>query len=357
MTPDSGLQTQGSSPADLGYHMPAEWEPHQATWISWPHNPETWPEVEKAERAMALAVKALSAGELVRINVLDADHEVHVRALLDQHDVEGDVAFHYIPTNDAWCRDHGAIFVVKDTNGRRQLAATDWRFNAWGGKYPPWDQDEAVARQMAEILGVPRFEGGIILEGGAIEVNGAGTMLTTEACLLNENRNPHLSKEEIEGYLRRFFKVQKILWLGDGIVGDDTDGHVDDITRFVSEDTVVTVNESDPEDANYHPLQENLRLLETMTLADGRPLRVLELPMPAPVVTAGVRLPASYANFYIGNKVVLLPTFDDPMDEVARATLQGLFRTREVIGINCRDLVWGLGAFHCLTQQVPATGA
>jgi agmatine deiminase len=342
------------APAELGYAMPAEWAPHQATWISWPHNPETWPGLlPAAEAAMAQAVAALAGGETVRINVLDADHEAHVRTLLGPVADSPAVVFHVIPTNDAWCRDHGAIF-VRDAAGK--LAAVDCGFNAWGGKYPPWDRDDAVAARMATILGLPRFEAGMILEGGSIDLNGAGTLLTTEQCLLNPNRNPGLGRAEIEERLRLLFGVRQVLWLGDGIIGDDTDGHVDDITRFVAEDTVVTVIEPDPADPNHEPLAENLARLQAMRLPDGRPLRVIELPMPAPVERDGERLPASYGNFYIGNEAVLLPVFGQPRDAQAIGILQQCFPGRRIAPVRANELVVGLGAFHCLTQQVPAAG-
>jgi agmatine deiminase len=340
------------APAELGFRMPAEWSPHQATWMSWPHNPETWPGVlAEAEASMAEAVAALAAGETVRINVLDAAHEAHVRARLGAIAETPAIIFHHFPTNDAWCRDHGAIFLENDL---KRLAALDCGFNAWGGKYPPWDLDEAIPAQMAEALGLEIFEGGMILEGGSIDVNGAGAVLTTEQCLLHENRNPELSRTEIEARLCVLFGVRQVLWLGEGIVGDDTDGHVDDITRFVAADTVVTVTEPDPADPNHAPLADNLARLRTMRLTDGRPLRIIELPMPRPVELDGVRLPASYGNFYIGNDVVLLPAFDQPADEAAQRILAGCFPQRRVVPIRATELVVGLGAFHCLTQQVPA---
>lgn len=342
------------APAELGFAMPAEWAPHQATWISWPHNPETWPGVlARAEAAMVQAVTALAAGETVHINVLNADHEAHVRGLLGAVADSGAVVFHAIPTNDAWCRDHGAIFVRNEAG---ELAAVDCGFNVWGGKYPPWDRDDAVAAAMAAALGLRRFEGGMILEGGSIDVNGAGTLLTTEQCLLNPNRNPALDRAQIEERLRLLFGVRQVLWLGDGIIGDDTDGHVDDITRFVATDTVVTVVEPDPADPNHAPLAENLERLRGMRLPDGRPLRVVELPMPEPVELDGAPLPASYGNFYIGNEVVLLPVFDQPRDAEAARILQPCFPGRRIVPIRANELVVGLGAFHCLTQQVPAAG-
>lgn len=342
------------APAERGFAMPPEWAPHQATWISWPHNPETWPgALEQAEAAMAQAVAELAVGETVRINVLDAQHESHVRRQLGPVAGTAAVAFHHFPTNDAWCRDHGAIF-VKDGAGR--LAAVNCGFNAWGGKYPPWDLDDAIPAQMAAALGVALFEGGLVLEGGSIDVNGAGTVLTTEQCLLNENRNPQLDRAEIEERLRLLLGVRQVLWLGDGIVGDDTDGHVDDITRFVAENTVVTVVEPDPADPNHEPLAENLARLESMRLPDGQPLQIVQLPMPRPVELEGQRLPASYGNFYIGNEAVLLPVFDQPADAEAARILAPLFPGRRIVPIRANELVIGLGAFHCLTQQVPAAG-
>jgi agmatine deiminase len=344
------------TPAQLGYRMPAEWEPHQAVWLSWPHKRESWPgKFETVEPVVASAVAALAGSELVRINVLDGDHEAHVAQLLIAHGIDlAGVRFHRFPTNDAWCRDHGAIFLVREHGGRRELAATDWDYNAWGGKYPPFDRDVEIPRKMAEALGVPRFVGGMVLEGGSIDVNGAGVLLTTEQCLLNANRNPHLSRAQIEARLRDYLGVHTIWWLGDGIVGDDTDGHIDDLTRFVAEDTVVTVIEDDPADANYPMLRDNLERLRSLRMPDGRPLRIVTLPMPEPVVYEDQRLPASYANFYVGNTVILQPTFNCARDRVAIETVQRCFPTRRVVGIDCTDLVWGLGTFHCLSQQVPA---
>jgi agmatine deiminase len=232
----------------------------------------------------------------------------------------------------------------------------DWQYNAWGDKYPPYDLDDVIPSRIGQELGLPVYYPGIVMEGGSIDVNGQGTLITTEACLLNPNRNPQLDRAQIEDYLRAFLGVEKILWLGDGIVGDDTDGHVDDLTRFVNPTTVVTVVEDDPADENYEPLQENLERLRGMRDQDGRPLRVVTLPMPRPLRHDGQRLPASYANFYIANGLVLLPTYDPERDAEAQSTLQRLFPDREVVGIDCTDLVWGLGAFHCITQQWPRTG-
>lgn len=342
----------GGTPAAQGYAMPPEWAPHQATWFSWPHNPDTWPgHLEQAERALVPAVAALCEGETVRINVLDERHERHVAALLAGRADLQRLRMHRLPTNDAWCRDHGAIFVTR--SGTEPLLALDFGYNAWGGKYPPFDLDDRVPQRMAGLLGVPHFTVDMILEGGSIDVNGAGTLLTTEQCLLNPNRNPALDRGGIEQRLRDNLGVRQILWLGEGIVGDDTDGHVDDLTRFVAEDTVVTVVEQDPADVNYAALRDNRERLAGMRLADGRPLKVVELPMPEPVLRGAGRLPASYANFYIGNRVVLLPVFGCAQDEVAAGILARCFPRRRIVAVDCRDIVVGLGTLHCLTQQVP----
>src|SRR5438094_6818302 len=261
------------------------------------------------------------------------------------------VTFYRIPTNEPWCRDHGPIFLTRDRDPK--LALVDWDYNAWGNKYPPFNLDEVVPTRVAEVLKVPVFYPHMILEGGSIEVNGAGALLTTESCLLNKNRNPNLSRDEIEARLRDYLGVRDILWLGDGIAGDDTDGHIDDLARFVSEKTVVTAVEENRGDENYEPLQENLARLQAMKIND-RAIEVITLPMPKKIMREGLRMPATYANFYIANSCVLVPTFADPADEAALSILRESFPNRRVIGIDCRELIWGLGAFHCLTQQQPA---
>ena len=332
--------------------MPAEWSAHESTWLSWPHKRESWPgKFEPVEPVMVRLVAVLARHERVRINVLDADHEKHVAALLEGHARAENVRFHRIPTDDAWCRDHGAIFL---SGPGGTLHALDFRFNAWGGKYLPYDRDDAVAAQMADALGAPCTWIAMGLAGGSIEVTGAGVLLTPEQCLLHPNRNPDMSRAAIENGLCDLLGVRQVLWLGDGVAGDDTDGHIDDLTRFVAEDAVVTVIEADHGDENHEPLAENRARLDAMRLPDGRPLRIIELPMPRPVVYRGDRLPASYANFYIGNRSVAMPAFDDPADDAARAALAACFPGREVVPIDCTDLVLGLGTFHCLTQQVPA---
>ena len=344
------------TPTGQGFRMPAEWEPHAATWLAWPHKEASWPgNFGPIPAVWAEMVRALAPHERVNILVNDAAATADVRRVLRAAGVaEHNVVLHEIVTDDAWARDHGPTFVTRDANGRRELAAIDWIYNAWGGKYPPWDHDDVVPQHIAARLNVRLFSPGIVLEGGSIDVNGCGTLLTTEACLLNPNRNPQLDRAQIEQVLRDHLGVRHILWLGDGIVGDDTDGHIDDLARFVDPCTVVTVVEENRSDENYERLRDNYERLQRMTDQDGRPLRVVSLPMPAPVEYDGQRLPASYANFYIANGVVLLPVFADPNDARAAQTLQELFPQRRVVGINARELVWGLGAFHCVTQQQPA---
>jgi agmatine deiminase len=343
-------------PAALGYRMPAEWEPHEATWLSWPHNRDSWPGVfEGVEPAMTAFVAALAECEPVYINVLDEAHELHVRALLAKAAPAEHLRFYRFPTNDAWARDHGAIFVTRA--GVEPRLAVDFDYNAWGGKYPPFDRDRLVGRRMAEALRVPRFpQSDIVLEGGSIDVNGAGALLTTEQCLLNPNRNPALTRAEIERVLRDAFAVTDVLWLGDGIEGDDTDGHIDDLTRFVAPSKVVTVMEPNTRDKNHEPLEANRRRLAELTL-EGRPLEVVELPMPEPQYLEDQRLPASYANFYVANGAVLVPVFGCKQDDAACAILADCFPGRRAVPVDCRVLVAGLGALHCLTQQVPAVPA
>jgi agmatine deiminase len=334
--------------------MPAEWEPHEATWISWPHPtsksfPGTYDRVIPTFVAMA---GAIAESEILRINVLGIDEENSVRELLRAVPPEN-LQFFHIPTDEPWCRDHGAIFLRRKESP--QLAALDFGFNAWGYKLSPFEEDDEAAALMAAAAGVPAFSNrNFVLEGGSIDVNGAGCVLTTESCLLNPNRNPGLTREKIEQNLRNFLGVSKVLWLGDGIEGDDTDGHVDDITRFVNAHTVVTAIEENKDDPNYEPLQINLERLREMTLADGSPLHVRTIPMPPKIMRNGQRLPASYANFYITNTSVLLPVYKDAADAWAESVLKELFPTRKIVPIDCRELIWGLGAFHCLTQQQPA---
>jgi agmatine deiminase len=343
-----------NSPASLGYKMPPEWEPHEATWLSWPRRdgisfPHAYEEVIPAFTHM---IDALRGSEKVRINVMDVDHENEVRFSLKEIDISH-VEFFIIPTNEPWCRDHGPIFVKRETEPR--LAVIDWNYNAWGGKYPPFDLDEVVPTRVAEQFKLPVYYPGLVLEGGSIDVNGAGAALSTKSCLLNPNRNPEHFQEQIEQALRDYLGISEILWLSGGIEGDDTDGHIDNLARFVAPDTVVTIVETNEQDSNYQPLQTNLSLLKKMRLSDGSKLTIVRLPMPPRIEREGRRLPASYANFYIGNRVVLVPAFDAPSDKKAVSTLKKCFPDRNIVPIDCRNLVWGLGAFHCLTQQQPAT--
>jgi agmatine deiminase len=350
------MTSHATTPRALGFRMPAEWERHEATWLSWPRAdgisfPERYDVVPGLWSAMAAA---LSHGEAVHVNVTDAAQEASVRgALAAAPDARLErIVLHRIPTDEPWCRDHGPTFVVRDG----ELALVDWRYNAWGGKYPPWDRDDRVPEQIAALLGVRRFDPGIVMEGGSFDVNGRGTVLTTESCLLNPNRNPSLDRGALETYLRDYLGVAAVVWLGEGIVGDDTDGHVDDLTRFVGPRAVVTMVEPDPADENHCLLADNVRRLQAACDQDGRPLEIVELPMPGPVVWDGQRLPASYANFYVGNDVVLMPTFAHPNDAVALAILARCFPGRRIAGIDATALVWGLGAFHCATQQQPVVG-
>ena len=340
------------TPAQLGYRMPAEWEPHAATWLSWPRRegisfPDSFDRVMPALRA---TVETLIGSEQVCINVCNGAHEAEAREALGGLPMEA-ISFHLVPTNEPWCRDHGPIFLTRDSDPK--IAVVDWDYNAWGNKYPPFNLDEIVPTRIAEILNVPVFYPRRILEGGSIDVNGAGALLTTESCLLNKNRNPNLSRDEIEQRLRDYLGVRDILWLGNGIAGDDTDGHIDDLARFISERTAVTVVEENCDDENYQPLQQNLARLREMKIG-GRNIDIVALPMPKKIVREGLRLPASYANFYIANNCVLMPTFADSADEIALSILRECFPQRHVIEIDSRELIWGLGTLHCLTQQQPA---
>lgn len=343
--------------------MPAEWEPHAATWLAWPHFRGDWPgKFEPIPWVYAEIIRNLARHERVELIVNDAAAEKRAKDVLRRADaLSKDVRFHRWPTDRVWTRDSGCTFVaVADDAGR--LAGVKWRFNAWA-KYPNWKKDEEIGRKMARAAGaeemLARFgENQVVLEGGSIDVNGAGTLLTTEECLLSteQQRNPAMGREDYEKVFRDYLGIKAVIWLGKGIAGDDTHGHVDDISRFVAADTVVTAVESSPKDPNYAPLQENLRRLRAARDQDGRPLRVVELPMPRPVVFEGRRLPASYGNFYIANGVVLVPVFNDPNDRVALNILAELFPSREVVGIYSGDLIWGFGAMHCMTQQQPAVG-
>jgi len=339
--------------------MPAEWEPHAATWLAWPHEKTDWPgKFEPIPWVYADIVRHLAECERVRILVEDARSERAARRALARSGANlAAVEFFEVPTNRGWIRDYGPIFIRNRSGG---LAATDWHFNAWA-KYDDWEKDDAATGALASQLKWRTWRPAIqrrrvVLEGGSIDVNGRGTLLTTEECLLSpvQARNPDLSRQEIEKILREFLGATRVLWLKNGIAGDDTHGHVDDLARFINPATVVTVVERDPSEENYLPLQENLALLREMKDQDGRAFRIATLPMPAPVHFDGLRLPASYANFYIANQIVLVPTFNDANDRVALTTLAELFPDRKIVGIASLDLVLGLGTLHCMTQQEPA---
>lgn len=348
-----------------GYRMPAEWEPHQGTLLTWPHDETHWPGLfEHIPAIWARMTKELEIGEEVHIVTHDKALEDAIRVELKKEGVQGDrVTFHRIPSNFAWARDHGPI-VVKNIKGERMFL--DWKYNAHGNDWA-FDKDDNIPSLLAKDMKINTKHLDMVLEGGSIDVNGLGTLMTTEDCLLNPNRNPGLTKEKIEATLKAELGLTNVLWLGKGIAGDDTSGHVDDLTRFVGPKTVVTIVHEDPKDRDYAPLQENLKRLKTMKDQDGNPLEIITLKQPKPVFVndkdpmhttisdkEGFRIPASYANFYIGNECVLLPVWNDANDAVAIATLKECFPTRRIVPIDSRILTWGLGSFHCVTQQIPA---
>jgi agmatine deiminase len=349
------------TPQSLGFRMPAEWEPHQSTWLAWPHNKSDWPgKFEAIPWVFADIIRHLTHVEDVNLIVASAREKKFAQDVLrrDHADLKR-VKFHLWPTNRIWTRDSGPIF-IKNQNS---VALTNWRFNAWA-KYPDWKHDNQLPELIAKKSRLNKFTPTVqrngkpchvVLEGGSIDVNGHGLMLTTEECLLSkvQRRNPGLTQQELEKIFADYLGVDKVIWLGCGIKGDDTHGHVDDISRFVAPDTVLTVVEPNRGDDNYEPLQENLRRLRAATDLQGRKLQIVEMPLPRPVVFHGQRLPASYANFYIANGLVLVPTFNDPNDRVALGILADLFPGREIVGIHCGDFIWGLGAIHCMTQQQP----
>jgi agmatine deiminase len=352
------------TPRELGYRMPAEWERHQGTWLAWPHNQDDWPgRFEAIPWVYADIVRHLSRVEEVNIIVRNAAERDSVRSLLNRcHISLKRVKFHLWPTDRGWTRDSGPIFVRRDS-GNSKVAVTSWRFSGWA-KYPDWKHDAQLPELIARKLRLEQFtptvllngsSHHVVLEGGSIDVNGAGLMLATEECLLSkvQQRNPGLARRDLEQVFADYLGIEKVIWLARGIAGDDTHGHIDDIARFVGPDTVLAATESSRSDANFAPLSENLKRLASATDLLGRKLKVIELPLPEPRIFQGQRLPASYANFYLANKLVLVPTFNDPSDRVALDTLSGLFPDHEVTGIYCGDLIWGLGAIHCMTQQQP----
>ena len=347
------------TPRQLGYRMPAEWEPHEATWLAWPHNPEDWPgKFAAIPWLYAEIVRLLAARERVHLIVEDAATERRVKSMLSRAGANLDrVNFHRWPTDRGWTRDSGPIFV---RNAKGRVALTNWRFNGWA-KYDDWHLDDKVPGRVTKLLGCPAWQPlvqnqngtkhPVVLEGGSIDVDGQGALLTTEECLLSEvqQRNPGLSREKLERVFSDYLGIDQVIWLDRGIAGDDTHGHIDDITRFVGEAKIVTAVEPDTSDANHAPLAENLQRLKAARTSGGKEFELVELPMPRPVIFRGQRLPASYANFYIANNLVLVPTFHDPNDRVALNILAEVFPGRDVIGIHCVDLVWGLGTLHCLS--------
>lgn len=349
-TPNSIL-----TPKQLGFTFPPEWHPHRATWLTFPHNHASW-QGDKllTMRPQYLAfIKAISKGEKVGI----VTHEELLKLVVTEELKEAGVDLNQIEflvkrTNDAWCRDHGPAFLINPETKQKMIV--DWEHNAWGGKYPPYDDDNTTPNAIAEHLGLLTVEPGIVMEGGSVEFNGAGSVLTSRSCLLNPNRNPHLNQDQIEEYLCNYYGVEQVLWVEDGIVGDDTDGHIDDTTRFVNEDTVVACVEHDRNDANHAVLQTNLNMLKDMRLLNGKQLNVIELPMPKAVVIDGFRAPGSYANFLICNAGVIVPVFDNANDQVAVDLLGQAFPGRNIIPLPATEIIWGQGSFHCLSQQEPA---
>ena len=342
------------TPRELGYYFPAEFAPHRATWLSWPHKEASWPgKIHTIFPSYAKFIKELTKGERVCINVADEAMKSFAISWLEKESVDLSlIDFFFHPTNDAWCRDHGPAFLI-NPHATQPKAIVDWGYNAWGNKYPPFDLDDVIPTHIGEALNLPVFHPGIVMEGGSVEFNGAGTVMTSTACLLNPNRNPHLNQSQIEQFLCDYYGMQQVLWVDEGIVGDDTDGHIDDTVRFVNEDTVLTVVEENKQDENYDLLQHNLKQLRQMRLLNGKALNVIELPMPDELIYEDQRLPCSYANFYIANKSVIVPTFRSDRDEKALRIIQEAFPTRDVVGIDSTDIIWGLGSFHCLSQQEP----
>lgn len=342
------------TPAKLGYTFPPEWAKHAGTWFSWPR-PEgiSFPgKYHTVPENLARIMKEIAAREAVHINVPNDNWAHLVGEQLKEHGCPiRNVHFHFIKTNESWCRDHGPAFVTK---GNR-LAIVDWAFNAWGGKYPPYDDDDNVPTRIAEEFRLPVFYPKVIMEGGSVEFNGAGTVMTTTDCLLNKNRNPNLSREQIEQYLKDYYGQQHVCWLTGGIRGDDTDGHIDDLARFISPTKLVIAVEPDAKDANYRLLRSARKQVEKLVDQDGKPFDIIEIPMPKAVVHDGERLPATYINFYFINGALLVPTYGDKKnDRKALEILQSHLPKHKVIGVDCTELIWGLGAIHCLTQQMPA---
>jgi agmatine deiminase len=342
------------TPKQLGYYFPAEFAPHAATWLSWPHKEASWPgKIHTIFPYYTQFIIELTKGEKVNINVIDQAMKDFALQQLQMANADlSKIEFFFHPTNDAWCRDHGPAFLI-NPNAVVKKIIVDWNYNAWGNKYPPFDLDDVIPTLIGKYYNIPVYYPGIIMEGGSVEFNGNGTLMTSTACLLNPNRNPDLNQQQIEEYLFQYYGVEQVLWVDEGIVGDDTDGHIDDTVRFVNEDTVITVVEEKRNDENYELLQKNLSQLKKMRLLNGKQLNIIEIPMPDEVIYEGQRLPASYANFYIANKSVIVPTYRCDKDEQVLQIIKDCFPNRNVVGIDSTDLIWGLGSFHCLSQQEP----
>ena len=351
----SADQSGSPTPRSLGYRFPAEYEPHAATWLSWPHKGASWPgKLETIYQPYCQFIRTVAENEPVRINVNDEWMKEAAISHLQKAGADlSRIEFFLHQTNDAWCRDHGPAFLINPAADAKKIIV-DWGYNAWGNKYPPYNLDDVIPSLIGRHYGLPVYYPGIVMEGGSVEFNGKGTLLTSTACLLHPNRNPGLNQSQIEQYLRDFYGVEQILWVDHGIEGDDTDGHIDDTVRFVNEDTVLAVVEENRGDANHALLQDNLSQLAQMRLLNGKQLNVVELPMPDPVEYEGQRLPASYANFYICNGAVVVPIFRCDKDDRALQIIRQCFPTRKVVGIDSTDIIWGLGSFHCLSQQEPA---
>ena len=342
------------TPRAMGYRFPAEWEKHTATWLSYPHNENSWPDrIQSIFPAYNQFIKELSLGEMVNINVLDEIMHKKVQKQLIELGVDmNKINFYLHPTNDAWCRDHGPAFLINPKADIPKIIV-DWEYNAWGNKYP-YDLDNKIPKLIANQLKIPYISPGIVMEGGSVDFNGKGTLITSKVCLLNENRNPSLNQSQIESYLFEYYGIEQAIWMNDGIDGDDTNGHIDDTVRFVNEDTVITVMESDKNDANYIPLKENYNELKKVRLLNGKQLNIIELPMPEPMFIDEQRVPCSYANFYIANNSVIVPIFHCKSDDQALDIIAECFQDRTVIGLDSSDIIWGLGSFHCLSQQEPS---
>jgi agmatine deiminase len=344
-----------NSPKSQGFVFPPEWHPHHATWFTFPHNEASWQgekRVKMYDNYVQL-IKKISTKEKVCINANNVELEAFIVKLLVENDVDLDkIEILVGPTNDAWCRDHGPAFLIN--NNTKQRMIVDWEYNAWGGKYPPFDSDNSIPKRIAAHKGLSYTSPGIVMEGGSVEFNGAGTILTSKSCLLNKNRNSHLNQGQIEEYLYHYYGAEQVLWVEDGIVGDDTDGHIDDTTRFINEDTVITMVEPNKNDENHAVLEANLNILKKMRLLSGKQLNIVELPMPTPLIVDDFRVPASYGNFLICNAGVLVPTFKSVNDQAALDIIASVIKDRPVIGLDSTDIIWGQGSFHCLSQQEPA---